>query len=53
MIRYWVREKDRSPEGQQKECKQATSGIRRLVEPPECTRALEGESLPGLIERDL
>jgi hypothetical protein len=30
LIWYWVREKDRSPEGQQKEWKQAISGGRRL-----------------------
>jgi hypothetical protein len=30
LIWYWVREK----EGQQKECKQATSGNRRLGDPP-------------------
>jgi hypothetical protein len=29
LIWYWVREKDWSPEGQQKEWKQATSGNRR------------------------
>jgi hypothetical protein len=46
LIWYCVREKDGSPEGQQKECKQTTSGNRRLEELPECTRDLGGESIP-------
>jgi hypothetical protein len=33
MTWYWVREKDLSPEDQQKEWKQATSGGRKLEEP--------------------
>jgi hypothetical protein len=33
LIWYWVREKEPSPEGQQKEWKQATSGNRRLGGP--------------------
>jgi hypothetical protein len=45
LIWYWVREKDWSPEGRQKECKQATSG-NRLWDPQECTRDLGGER-PG------
>jgi hypothetical protein len=40
---YWVREKDLSPEGQQKEWNQASSGCRRMVVPPECTRDLGGK----------
>jgi hypothetical protein len=42
--------KDWSPEGQQKEWKQATSGWEH---PPECTRDLGGRRFPGLKERDL
>jgi hypothetical protein len=49
-----MREKDLSPEGQRKECKQATLGNRRLGDPPpECTRDQGGKRLPGLIRRDL
>jgi hypothetical protein len=33
LIWYWVREKHWGPEIQQKECKQATSGNRRLGTP--------------------
>jgi hypothetical protein len=44
-----VREKDWGLKGQQKECKEATSGNRRLGEHPECTRDLGGKRLPGLI----
>ena len=33
MVWYWVREKEWSPEGQQKEWKQATPGNRRLGKP--------------------
>jgi hypothetical protein len=36
------------PEGQQKEWKQATLENKRLREPPECTRDLVVERLPGL-----
>jgi hypothetical protein len=53
IIRYWVREKDRSPEGQQKEWKQATSGGRRSRDPPECTRDLGCDRVSGLKMRDL
>jgi hypothetical protein len=55
LIWYWVREKDRSPEGQQKEWKQATSGNRRLGVggAPECTRDLGGEGLSALKGKDL
>jgi hypothetical protein len=53
LIWYWVRDKDRSPESQQKEWKQATSGIRRSEDYPECTRNLGCEKLPGLRGRDL
>jgi len=53
MILYWVEEKDRSLEGQQKEWKQATSGGRRLGLPPDYTRNLGGERLSGLKGRDL
>jgi hypothetical protein len=53
MIRYWVGEQNHSSEGQQKEWKQASSGSRRMVDPPECNRDLEGETFPGLEERDL
>ena len=34
MIWYWVRERDWSPEGQQKECKQETIGNRKSGDPP-------------------
>jgi hypothetical protein len=50
---YWVREEVWSPEGQQKECKQETSRNRRLGGPPECTRELRDERLPGLPGRYL
>ena len=53
LIWYWMREKDLSCEGQQKEWKQATSGNRRLGDPPECTRVLGGETLSGCKGRDL
>jgi hypothetical protein len=53
IIWYWVREKGWSPEGQQKEWKQATSRNRRLGEPSECIRDLGGERLWGLIGKDL
>jgi hypothetical protein len=50
---YWVREKDWGPEGQQKECKQAILGNRRLGDPPECTKDLEVQRFIGLKGRDL
>ena len=53
MIRYGVGEQERSPEGQQKESKLATSGGRRWGDSPECTRDLGGERLSGLKGRDL
>jgi hypothetical protein len=53
LIWYWVREKDWSPEGLQKECKQATSGNRRLGGLPEFTRDRGGERLPRFTGRDL
>jgi hypothetical protein len=44
MIRYWVGERDRSLEDQQKESKQVLGG-RMCVggDPPECTRDMGGE----------
>ena len=50
---FWVREKDWSPEGLQKECKQATSENRSLGNSAECTIEMGGERLPGLTGRDL
>jgi hypothetical protein len=44
----WGGRQDRSPEGQQNEWKQATSGSRRWGNPPESTSDLEGERLSGL-----
>ena len=52
-IWIWVTEKDRSPEGQQKGWKQATSGDRRLGDPPECIRDLGGKRLSGRKRKDL
>jgi hypothetical protein len=40
MIRYWVGGRGLKPEGQQKEWKQATSGVRKRWDSPECTRDL-------------
>ena len=53
LIQYWVMKKNRSPEGQKKECKKTTLGNRKLGGPPECTRDLRGKRLSGLIGRDL
>jgi hypothetical protein len=53
LIWYWVRKKDRRPEGQQKEWKQGTYGDRRLGDPLECTRDLGGKRLSGFKGRDL
>ena len=53
LIWYWVREKDQRLEGQQKECKQATSEVGGWGYPPECTRDLGGERLSELKVRDL
>jgi hypothetical protein len=41
MIWYWVGEKDWRPFPQKKECKQGTSGGRRLGEPPELPETWE------------
>jgi hypothetical protein len=53
LSRYWVREKVWSPEVQQKDRKQATSGCRRMGEPPECARDLGSQWLSRLKGRDL
>jgi hypothetical protein len=54
LIWYWEREKDWSPECQQKEWKQATSGNRRLRgDLPKCTRDLAGKRLLRTKGRDL
>jgi hypothetical protein len=51
LIWYWVREKDWSPDGQQKEWKQATLGV--WGDLPECARDIGVESLSGIKERNL
>jgi hypothetical protein len=53
LIWYQVREKDLSPEGQQKEWKQATLGVRKLRGPSRMHQRPGGERLSGLKERDL
>jgi hypothetical protein len=53
LIWYWVREKDWSPEASRKNVNRKPQEIGDWGDPPECTRDLGGEKLPGLKGRDL